>query len=382
MKKIFSGAVLACSLLLTAADPYFNTAIKGVDTGGEMLSYRNLTATTAFIENELPEIIIRQVAAVGKSQVTPQITNALRERLSLIFKALDLASVKAVAASSVKISPNLFVSKNALVIDPASKSILLNKNAVNKPLDYMSLPADTRLALAGEIDFGNAWQQIKQLISASSDPETQNILVLAGNLKQQGIDLDAIFAALTGRFSLLLAGDDMFSMRFKLEIPDKNGALSALLKCFLPPKPGSNQVTLPLPMPTGVPPVMIYAEKALILASGGNVLTQPEQTLAALPEFREFARHLPLQGCSYMVCNIPQGATDTLDMLFSLNPEMPKLNIQPFAFISVGSKTAYGFSDVVVSDFSFAQLETTYIKSMIPIIFDLQTKKLMNAQRR
>ena len=43
---------LACSMTLAAADPYFHTAIKNVDMNGEMLNYRNLTAVTAFVQNE------------------------------------------------------------------------------------------------------------------------------------------------------------------------------------------------------------------------------------------------------------------------------------------------------------------------------------------
>ncbi len=382
MKKIFSTMFLACSMTLAAADPYFHTAIKNVDMNGEMLNYRNLTAVTAFVQNELPDIFIRVMESSGKAQLAPQDKAAWRERGNFILNLLNLTSFKAVAASSVKISPDLYVAKNSLVIAPESKSILLNKNVKNKPLDYMSLPADTRLALAGEIDLGSAWQQIKLAAAKSADPETRQIITSAEALKMQGFDLDALFSALNGRFSVLLAGDDALTMRFKVELPDKNGALSALLKRFLPPAPGSNQAALPLPMPSGVPPMVIYAENTVILASDAAVLAKPAQTLASLPKFREFAKHLPPQGCSYIVCNIPQGATDTVNMLTSLNPDMPKLELKPFAFIAVGRATESGSADTVVSDFSFAQLDIAYLKSFMPMIINLQTRALMDAQRR
>lgn len=382
MKRFFSGVSLMCAMLLTAADPYFQTAIKEVDMGGEMLTYKNLDAATAFIQNEVPSIIIRTIASSGKNQLTPQFQTALQERLNFIFDLLDLSSFQAVAASSVKLSPTLFVAKNALVISPRSQSILLNRNVKNIPLDYMTLPADTRLAVCAGIDLGATWQQIKAAAAKSADPETRAILTSAENLKQQGFDLDAIFASLNGKFSLLLAGNDALSMRFKVEIPDKNGALSQLLKNFMPPVAGSNQASLPVPMPSGVPPVMIYARNSVVLASDASVMAKPAQTIAQLPKFREFARHLPQNGCAYMICNIPQGATETVNMLLSLNPDLPEFDLQPFAFAAVGRATSSGRADVIVSDFSLAQIDTAYLKTLIPMLYKIQTKALSNAQRR
>ena len=98
----------------------FNTAVKEVDMGGEMLTYQNLTRITDFAQNELPPLITAMVAE--QSQLPPQVNAMLKERLDLIWKMLDLNAFKAVAASSVEIAPDLFVAKNiASGMDPYFK---------------------------------------------------------------------------------------------------------------------------------------------------------------------------------------------------------------------------------------------------------------------
>ncbi|MBE6400399.1 MAG: hypothetical protein E7041_09715 [Lentisphaerae bacterium] len=354
MKKLFLTALLGCGLSAFAADPYFDQATKHVDFGGEMLSYQNTSAISAELNSQLPEIC----AGFCKDDNSAVLASDISK---LILRLLDLSSLRAVAVSSKQIAPDVFVFKQAVIFDPETKSILVNPANQNRMLTWQNLPADTRLALEIDLNIPHAWNRIKSEIAASGNPDIQKLQTALDELKNNGVDLDQILDSATGRFSLLVTGNNLHDLNIRVVIPDQNNLISSKLKPVLPPRPDSNTFEIVLAARTIQ---VVYAEKSIVVVTDPKLLAAPERTLVSLPQFQQFAKQLPDSGCNYFIMNMPQ---DVMDFINLLKPEL-HLDLKPFSFVAIGSKIPGGEKLTVASDFSLVQMQMLWMLKPIQML--------------
>lgn len=354
MKKLLFGLLSAATILLTAADPYFGTATKHVDTGGEMLEYRNLTPALEFLSQWLPKASAAVVAEEG--EYGPVAGSALK----VLFNVLDLRSLKAIASSSVQAAPGVYLFKQFIVVAPDSGSILTYAPRGDRPLDFSRLPADTRIAVCGDLDLGYIWQRVTQEAAATGDAQLKALLAQCGQLKAQGIDLDALMSSISGPMLVLVSGSSMENLGVRLDIPDRNGALTALLRKFIPAPADSSMVPIPLPLPlSGWAPQLVYAEGKVQFVSGVRMLKAPVAPLASEAWFADFSKRLPQSGTGFVVVNMPKEVTDMINAFLATSAGNIPVDLPPFRAVAVGSRDADGVLETVVSDFSLPTAQIT-----------------------
>ena len=357
MKKTLLGILSVAAVLPAAADPYFAIATKHVDTGGEMLEYRNLAPAFAQLSRIVPKFT-RQLSA----QVTVPGGGALvGSALQTLFNALDLNSIKAFASSSTEVAPGIYVFKSFTAIAPDTRSILTCGVRENRVLDMARLPADTRLAVSAEVDFGYVWRRILEEAAATADPQLNDVLAQRERLKAHGVDVDALLAAVSGRLLLVISGSSAETLGLRLDIPDRTGALSAQLRRFMPPPPNGNMVQLPIPgeLPFGRPQ-LVYAPGRIQLVSDARLLQPAAAALGSAPWFARFARHLPQKGTGYIVADMPKEVVDMLNaaVAASLGGD-DHIALPPFRLVAVSGHVPDGDTKVAVSDFSIPALAIT-----------------------
>lgn len=356
MKKFLVGIACVCSVVLAAADPFFHTAVKHVDTGGEMLMYQNLTTMMFVIDRQLPNFLIQLAAADEDGKVSPEL---VKKGADVAMKLLDLMSFRAMAASSSEVAPRRFVYKSFTVISPESRSILVNREAKNRPVNVLNLPFDTRFALSLDIAPGAMWQQVKAEIAAAAAPELNDLVSTVEALKDEGIDVDALLGSLSGELFILVTGDSLENLGVRIDLPDRDGKLSAQLKTFLPPAEGSNAAPLQLPVPVGAPQV-VYAPGKVQIVSDMKMLAAPEKTLAQRAVYAKYAKFLPAEGTDYFVVDFPKSLTDLGNTLIEAQVEgTVPLRLKPLFFAAVNRRTPEGISGVAVSNFSLFRLQST-----------------------
>ncbi|MCI5780038.1 MAG: hypothetical protein MR051_09560 [Lentisphaeria bacterium] len=356
MKKFFLGIACVCGIVLTAADPFFHTAVKHVDTGGEMLMYQNLTTMMFVLDRQLPNFLIQLAAADEDGKVSPEL---VKKGADVAMKLLDLMSFRAMAASSSEVAHRRFVYKSFTVISPESRSVLVNREAKNRPVNVLDLPFDTRFALSLDIAPGAVWQQVKAEIAAAATPELSNLVSAVESLKEEGIDVDSLLGSMSGELFILITGDSLENLGVRIDLPDRDGKLGAQLKTILPPAEGSNAAPLQLPVPAGAPQV-VYAPGKVQLVSDMKMLAAPEKTLAKRAVYAKYAKFLPAEGTDYFVVDIPKSLTDLGNTLIEAQSEgTMALRLKPLFFAAVNRRTPEGIAGVAVSNFSLFRLQST-----------------------
>ena len=165
--------------------------------------------------------------------------------------------------------------------------------------------------------------------------------------------------SLNGEVELLLTGSNIQDIAAKVVIPDKNGALSGLLKQALPPQQGTNTAIIPTPL--GINIQVIYEAGRITAVSHPKLLQRPEKTLASVPHFQQYATLLPANGNGYFILDIPAEVLNMLKASFVKDvPEMASLFdtfISPLSLAVVSQVTPDGGKSVMVANFSLAQLQ-------------------------
>ena len=367
MKKHLSLAL--CSIVVVcglagccckkASDPYFDATVKHVDAGGEMFSYVNLTTSMKSCENIM--------AQLEKAAHRASTKNAVKA----FARTLDLKSVKAIAQSSVKVSPGLYVYKSFVLIDKDSKSILSGKATGNVRLDSImgSLPADTRLAIYANIDNAYLWTRINEEIAASGDKaliETVNNVKI--NLKNKGLDVNALAASVSGPMMLVVAGQSPLGMKAVIIIADRDGVLSAALRKKYPPKAGESAYPIN-DLPFLPKAQLVYAKGCVMFVSDPKLLEKPAKMLKDTKWFGKFAPQLPAEGSGFMIVNISKKFAKTV------NAFIPKdytiFRLKPVSMVTVETASEDGIGSITVSDFSVPAI---FPKTMEAVVCELISK--------
>lgn len=353
----------------TKSDPYFGATVKHVDMGGEMFSYQNLAASMRSVDNML--------AHLEKSIRHPRAKSLVR----VFAKSLDLKSIRAIAQSSVKVEPRLYVYKSFLLIDENSKSILSGKAERNQPLDAImrSLPADTRLAIYTDVDSAFLWARLNEEIAASGDRKLIRIVNNAkANFKAKGVDIDALAESVSGPMMLVVTGQSPLGMQFAVIIADRDGVLSAKLRKKCAPKSGDSAYPVK-DLPFFPRAQLVYADGCIMFVSDPKLLEKPAKMLGDTPRFRKFAPHLPKKGSGFMIVDISKNFAKSFNRFV---PRNSKSQLKPFSMITVDSVSKDGAESVTVSNISMLTVSAKIMETTFPTALSMAKRKLKAIRRR
>ena len=359
MKSRFWLSILAACSISTAAfaspaQVKLNSAsaLKEVDLGGEMLAWNDLTFLTPLLNEKFPAMV---KILTQKMEEAPIINQVVKSTIKLV----NVQAFKGVAASSIEYRPGIFVTKSFLLADTGARSIFIDNTRKNVALNWTQLPADTRVAIKAHINLAQVWQLIYHEMKNNPDPVIRKFTEeMDAELNKEGVDLHKLAATINGDFEILITGSNIQDVAAKVVIPDKNGAISALLKKELPPKQGSNIALIPTPL--GINIQVIYEQDRIVAVSHPKLLQRPEKTLASVPHFSKYAEVVPGNGFAYAVIDIPEDVLNMVKANFNDLPELVQLFdqfIQPISIVSVMQVKSNGSKTVAASNFSLARLK-------------------------
>lgn len=352
-KRFWMSAFFACGLSLAAfAAPQdkatFDATIKHVDMGGEMLQYQNTRG--------MQEFFAKIPAAVRIFTAGQEYAATVDCAVESVLKLINIQAYKAYAASSAEAYPGIYNFKTFALLDMQAKSLFIDPNAPNKPLDWQSLPADTRFAVKQYINLGRVWNMVYNEAKNNKDPQIRQLADMVVAARQNGIDIHALFASFDGDIEILLTGTSLEDAAAKVVIPDKNGSISALLKMLVPPQGDSNVGVIPTPVANIK---VIYEQGKITAVSNDKLLTRPTQTLGNKAEYEQYARLLPHSGNGYCVIDISAdiinlGKTAAADeeQLVALID----LLFRPISAVGVSRTEKDGYSTNFAGNISIAQL--------------------------
>lgn len=355
-KHVWASLIAACglttSMWATPADTQaFEKTIKHVDMGGEALIYQNFKGTRKLLNELIPQAIKFLAEKAPEMQIAGPISEG-------VLRLININAFVAQAGSSTEVVPGLYNAKAFLLLDRTQKSVFIDPAAVNAPLDWQQLPANTRVALKLNINLDHAWQMIYDEIKKFPDPtikaSVDGIFQMA--MQQGNIDLNQVIASINGDIELVVIGDSVDTLACKLVIPDKNGSITAAVKNMLPAQQDGS-IIIPADE-FGMVHVTFQTGKITALWNQEK-FAAVQDTLISRPEYKKFAELLPAEGNSYLVVDL---SSQTIDKL--LQNDIPAEAIafiskfvKPFSMISVGGVTPDGMYTAAASDFSFSQLQ-------------------------
>ncbi len=335
----------------------FTTATKYVDFNGEALLYTNTRGIEIFVNEKVPQAV--QILT-GKDTMNGPKVNALVRSL---IKVINVAAFQATASSSIDNGNGTYTAKQFLLLDKNAKSILIDPTAVNKPLDWASLPADTRIAVKGRINLANAWAIIKQEITQTHPLYPEASIALANPM------INNIVGELYGDIELLLTGTSLDNWGFKAVLPDPKGQIGALITQSMQGMVKGNIIEFPVNPKLKIT-IQILKDK-IVAVSSSKLLSPQGRKLGTLPIYQKYAKILPKNGVGYVVADLPQELFTTLEKELKAVPEvieLIKIFLKPVSVVSVTTKNADGYLTIAASNFSFAQVQqvSTVLGSFAP----------------
>ena len=337
------GLMLSSICLANTAQENFKAATKYVDPNGESYSYTNLVGIEKLVNETLPATIRIFI------QDDPQALAVANPVIKAGLNLLNVSAFKAVASSSVEVEKGLYVTKNFTLFDRKAKSIFIDPNPVNAPLNLADLPADTRIAIKLNLNLANVWNLFKKEIDATPWKKEFSEII-------QDHELNLVLNNFHGDIELLVTGTTLQDLAVKAVVPDKGGHIAALIK-----KHAGNDIkdnTLEIPIEGDFKITVMLSPGKIIAYSSPKILDLPEKTIASKPIYQKIAKNLPKFGTDYIVLDIPQETIDFLKLVFKDTPEVIQLIdlfLKPVSVVCVARAEKDGYFSVTASNFSFAQ---------------------------
>ena len=345
MRKLFAVMALFGGLSLAAADPYFYSTVKHVDIGGEMLVYSNISVATKALNN----IALKIGKAVGAENET------VRCAINCALNLLDVTSFKAFAQSSVEVEPGFFVHKAFVNFDNLnSNSILSGKAFPDTNMDFLPLPADTRLAIVTNVNLGYIWKRVNDEIENNGDRVmTRWFVDFKAEAMRNGIDIPKIAESINGPVTLLVTGESVRELKVMLIVTDKNGSIGAALrKSGLLPRDGENIYHFgALPFLPGSRDAQLRYENGYVMFVSDPQIRAAGKKLGDLPLYCKYAQVLPKNGHSMILFDLSQ------KMIDDIRGQLPYqargvFNLKPVSIVFIEKNYPDGFGAVTASNFS------------------------------
>ena len=345
------GLMLSSICLANTAQENFKQATKYIDPNGECYLYTNLVGIEKFVNKYVPAAvkILTQNEPEAAAIAVPA-TNAVKN-------LLNVSAFKAVAYSSVEEEKGIYVDKNFILFDRNAPSILIDPNPVNAPLDWMSLPADTRIAMKFNLNLAHVWALLKKEVAASPWNAQAAPFI-------QNPELNLIFNNFHSDIEIIATGTTLKDAAFKIVVTDKGNHIAAAIKKIAGDMVKNNTIVIPVDEALTIT-VMLTPGK-IIAVSSPKLLQKPAKTLASKPIYQKYAKYLPKNGNGYIVIDIPQESIDILKAEFKDSKEvvqMIDLFLKPVSVACVSTSEKEGFYSIAASNISFAQV-TQVIQSI------------------
>ncbi|MBE6404965.1 MAG: hypothetical protein E7040_02980 [Lentisphaerae bacterium] len=349
MRKSVVLSVLFCGLFLStfcfanSDRENFVKTTKYIDAYGEMYQYSNTRGIEVFFNEKIPALI------KIFTKESPEIDKEITPIVDAVRNSLNVGAFKAYASSSVDAGNGVYVAKSFILFDRKAQSIFIDPKASNKPLNWKSLPADTRLAFKVDVNLAHVWAILKKEFSKTSI--YKEVAEFAENP-----EINAILNNFHGDVEFLLTGTSLDNWAFRAAIPDKNGRIGALIR-----KHAGNAVkndTAEIPLDANVKIVVKLMKDQIVAYSSRKTVAQPQKTLASKPLYQSYAKYLPENGSGYIVMDIPQEVITLLKNLVE-DPEISQiidLFLKPVSIVSVSTVEKDGAFSVCAANISFAQI--------------------------
>ena len=300
--------VASAAMLLHAAPEaaqVFSRTTRYIDMDGNSLLYYN-TGELVKLLYQLPDF----VAKVAKNvDAKPENAQMLKDGGDIIIKLLAPEAVKALACSSKELPGNIHIFKDVMYLGNAANlpglfNVAKFRNDLALDAELASLPADLicTVKFKASVDFA----RIDKVINDSPNAQIKMYWGMAKTTAAQfGADLNKICEGTSGNVSVVIAGTDENSLRVTVTIPDNNGALTTLLKRFLPQNPqAQDRFSLPVPgMAKFGTPSVIFQDKKIVLMSDYQRCTKTYPAFKAQAALR---RQLPANTAAYTVINLSE----------------------------------------------------------------------------
>ena len=363
MKKINVLSIVLCGLMIpslcsAASDKEkFTTATKYVDFNGEALLYTNTRGIEIFVNEKVPQAV--QVFTRKDAKLDQKVNALVRS----LLKIINVSAFQAIASSSVDNLNGTYTAKQFILVDKNAKSILIDPTVKNKPLNWASLPADTRIAFKSSINLAYAWSIIKQEFTNTHPLYPEGAIVLANPMA------DNVLSNLYGDMELLLTGTSLDNWAFKVVLPDPNGKITALIKQAMQAQIKNNMLEIPVNPQLNI--TVQFFKGKIIATSSPKLLFPQKKKLGSLPLYQKYAKILPKTGAGYIIVDLPQEAFTILERELKAMPEimeLVKIFLQPISIATVVTKENDGFLTVTASNFSFAQVQqvSQFLGSVAP----------------
>ncbi|MBE6391776.1 MAG: hypothetical protein E7042_06205 [Lentisphaerae bacterium] len=344
---VFSAVALFASTPATKSDMQF--ALDKVDQGGEYL----------FVSSSVQEYVkfLEELPPSRKVEVRLQ-----QLILRTMYRVIGMNLVKAQATSSKEVAPGCWVYKSYHYLGRKNMqlpSIFSCMGNSNRKLDLANLPANTLAAASIDIDFGAIYNLLSRELS--SIDELKNVLpAMEESAKQQGIDVKKLTASINGTFKFCIAGTTPADLAIRIDIPDRNGEVSAFIRKSLRLAPDAGETTLPL----FFMPVKVKFNNRNITISNQNQLSAAAGTLGQVPAFANYISRIGDIGDSYALVNLNQQMINTINAM--LPPELRKtLTLVPVSALLIGRNDQDGILAIGAANFSGTKMVTVGTTSIL-----------------
>ena len=366
------GLMLSSICLANTAQENFKQATKYVDPNGESYVYTNLRGIEKFVNKYVP-------AAVGiLTQDNPKTAAIAVPAANAVKNLLNVSAFKAVAYSSVEAEKDIYIDKTFVLFDRKAQSIFIDPNPVNVPLNWMALPADTRIAVKFNLNLAHAWALIKKEIAAT---QWNAQLAQFTQIPELNLILDNFHSDV----ELLVTGTSLNDLAVKAVVTDKDNHIAAAVRKFAGEMVKNDTIEIPLQKNFKIT-VMLTPGK-IIAVSSPKLMLPPEKTLASKPLYRKYAKYLPKNGTGYVVIDIPQESIDLLKAQFKDSRavvQLIDLFLKPVSAVGVSTAEKDGAYSISAANISFAQVTQVIqsVGSFGPVSLGMMLPALYSARDR
>ena len=164
----------------------------------------------------------------------------------------------------------------------------------------------------------------------------------------------------SGTIKFCIAGTTPADLAIRIEIPDQNGEVSALIRKSLRLASDASGTTLPL----FFMPVKVKFNNRNITLTNQNQLSTAAGTLGREPAFANYISHIGDTGDSYALINLNSQMINTINAM--LPPELRKtLTLVPISALLIGRNDPDGILAISAANFSGTQMITVGTTSIL-----------------
>ena len=396
MKKFFVGMIMSvASLAMVFAnnalsqEELFEATIKEVDMGGLSLQYQNVddleSIAMAFVEVSAFSNVNANAKINSNPMVKMQVDLAINT-LKEVLKKANLNAMQSMAGSVKRVGEDTYLNKTFIYTGANPAGALYDIiGRENKSFDYLKIvPENAVFAFSTHVNMGVIYDALYNNVLKNNPMAVQYIPLLE---MQLGMPLADFMKSLSGEYTgfatVAINADDVLPQAL-IRIPDNAGVLSNFLKMMLGTQ--EKMVQLPAnPKHPSIAPVIVFAEKSIIVATDNATLTQSVEAetsgknITTNANFAPYKEYLQNSGLSQMFFALDQTQMQLINSLFIVNDI--NYELKPIFAIVESQVTNDGYKTVMPCSFNLAspakifKLQSALVRIMTENMNKLQNMK-------